>query len=67
MKYEVSVEQIVVHKHSNGDSWESTEIIKGEAENFEDVQTFMGLVTSIFKNVTVNITITATNKENKEK
>ena len=69
MKYEVRMEQVVVHNRSDGDSWESTEVFEGTANTFEDVQVLMGLVTSIFPNVTVSVTTTTTNiseNENKE-
>ena len=55
MKYQITIEQKIVHHHNDGEKWTSTEYLKGETTNFEDVQCVMSLITNLFPNTTVTI------------
>lgn len=63
MKYRIKISQEVVHEPvREGDKqWTSYEELDGCTDSFEDVSTMVGLITQIFPNA--EITISINNKE----
>lgn len=56
--YKITIDQTVIHKRNNGETWSSEESLEGMTANFEDCQTLMGIITEVFPNATVTISTT---------
>lgn len=65
MMYKITIEQDLVHRRNNGETWTSTERIEGTANDFETVTTIMGVISEVFPNSTISVT-TSNHEENEE-
>ena len=56
--YKITVEQTVIHKRNNGETWSSEECLEGMTASFETCESIMGIITEAFPNATVTISTT---------